>query len=214
VTGWRYNLHIVRSTQENRISNQGIFLFFLFMSLYATQSDDQLISLYKRESDIAVVGELYSRYLSLVYGLCLKYLKDREASKDATMQIFERLGSLLHQHEVITFKSWLYVVAKNHCLMHLRASKKMQVVEFLPNVMEKELRAHQEDDFDVEQHLTGLEQCLETLVTEQKQCFELFYLHQKSYKEIQTTTGFDDKKVKSYIQNGKRNLKICMEQRG
>jgi RNA polymerase sigma-70 factor (ECF subfamily) len=56
-----------------------------------------------------------------------------------------------------------------------------------------------------------LEKCIETLGDEQKQCVKLFYLQEKCYKEITESTGFDMNKVKSYIQNGKRNLKICME---
>jgi RNA polymerase sigma factor (sigma-70 family) len=184
------------------------------MTVLSTCTDEQLVARYKKESDLAVLGELYGRYLSLVYGLCLKYLKDRDASQDASMQIFEKLISLLHQHEVVTFKSWLYVVAKNYCLMQLRSSKKKQTIELILGVMEKELQEHHEDDFEVEHQLKGLEDCLETLTIEQKRCVDLFYLQQRSYKEIANTTGFDDKKVKSYIQNGKRNLKICMEQRG
>jgi RNA polymerase sigma-70 factor (ECF subfamily) len=41
----------------------------------------------------------------------------------------------------------------------------------------------------------------------------LFYLEQKCYKDIADLTGYDLNKVKSAIQNGKRNLKICMERK-
>ena len=51
---------------------------------------------------------------------------------------------------------------------------------------------------------------MELLNPEQKQTVELFYLQEKSYKEIVDQTGFSMNDVKSYIQNGKRNLKIML----
>src|SRR5438045_7077348 len=87
------------------------------------KSDNELISLYKQRNDLSVIGELYSRYTSLVYGVCVKYLKDRDEAKDATMQLFEKLIDTLKSHEIDNFKSWLYVSARNHCLMQIRGKK-------------------------------------------------------------------------------------------
>ena len=89
----------------------------------ALKTDQDLIFLYKETNDLSVIGELYSRYTSLVYGVCLKYLKDRDEAKDAAMQLFERLIDTLKSHEVENFKSWLYVSARNHCLMQIRSKK-------------------------------------------------------------------------------------------
>jgi len=161
-----------------------------------------------------VLGELYKRYMPLVYGVCLKYLKDREESKDAVMQVFERLITLLKEHEVTHFKSWLYVTSRNHCLMHLRTRKGKQFEEISPEHMETDTLAHLVEEGEMESNLSKLEHCIDQLVAEQKQCVKLFYLQQKCYREIVQQTGFDDNKVKSYIQNGRRNLKICMEQNG
>ena len=150
--------------------------------------------------------------MHLVYGLCLKYLKDKEESQDAVMQVFEKLIESVKKHEIQNFKSWLYVLAKNHCLMAIRSRKsKSQSVEFEPDIMESNLILHHEDESELEDDLQKLENCIEKLQNEQKQCVELFYLQKKPYLHIAEKTGFDLKKVKSYIQNGKRNLKICME---
>lgn len=181
---------------------------------YKRSSDEDLILQYKGSGELAVLGELYNRYMSLVFGVCLKYLKDREESRDAVMQIFERLVSSLREHEIGNFKSWLYVTSRNHCLMQIRARKGKNFEEITPDFMESGGELHPEDGSEMESNLSKLENCIEQLVAEQKSCIRLFYIQQKCYKEIVTLTGFDDNKVKSYIQNGKRNLKICMDQNG
>jgi RNA polymerase sigma factor (sigma-70 family) len=177
-------------------------------------TDTELLSRYKQDEDLSYLGELFSRYQSLVYGVCLKYLKDRDEAKDAVMQLFEKLIQTLRTHEVENFKSWLYVTSRNHCLMQIRARKGKFTQEFSPEVMENQLLLHPEDEPELEGNLTKLEKCIETLANEQKECVQLFYLKEKCYKDIVQDTGFEMNKVKSFIQNGKRNLKICMEQNG
>lgn len=181
---------------------------------YKALTDADLLQRYKASEELHILGELYNRYMSMVFGVCLKYLKDREESRDAVMQIFEKLVGTLKEHEVTHFKSWLYATARNHCLMHLRARKGKNFEEISPFLMEEGGSPHLEDGVDLEENLSQLEKCIGTLAAEQKQCVELFYLQQKCYKEIVDATGHDFNKVKSYIQNGKRNLKLCMEQHG
>ncbi len=181
---------------------------------YGDRTDEELISLYKKTGDLGIVGVLYDRYTALTFGVCLKYLKNREESRDAVMQIFEKLISSLKHHDIAVFKGWLYVTARNHCLMHLRAKKGKNFEELSPFLMETGGNGHQDADTDLETDLNRLEQCIETLGHEQKVCIRLFYLQQKCYREITETTGYDLNKVKSYIQNGKRNLKICMDRHG
>ncbi len=178
---------------------------------YKDYSDEALVKLYKKKGDLEIVGELYDRYTALTYGVCLKYLKDREEARDAVMQIFEKLITTLKSHKIKSFKSWLYVTARNHCLMQLRASKGRFFEELQPALMESDVNGHPDSGMDIERDLNRLEQCMETLAKEQQQCVRLFYLQQKCYREIAETTGYELTKVKSYIQNGKRNLKICME---
>ena len=178
---------------------------------YKGFGDEELVDLYKKSGDLAIVGELYNRYTSLTYGVCLKYLKDREESKDAVMQIFEKLIITLKDHEISQFKGWLYVTARNHCLMHLRAGKNKKFEEISPFLMESGEDVHLQEGPEIESNLSKLEHCIEMLPEEQKQCVQLFYLQKKCYKEITDLTGYDLNKVKSYIQNGKRNLKICMD---
>ncbi|MGC3945847.1 MAG: sigma-70 family RNA polymerase sigma factor [Chryseolinea sp.] len=181
------------------------------MSTYISKSDPELLELYKSGGGLDVLGLLYGRYTSMVYGVCLKYLKDREESKDAVMQIFEKLVTTARTHEVGHFKSWLYVTARNHCLMQLRSRKGKYFEEISPGIMENEPSPHPDEGPEMEANLSKLENCIQKLVPEQQQCVSLFYLEQKCYKDIVSLTGYDDNKVKSYIQNGKRNLKICME---
>lgn len=176
------------------------------------QPDQWLIEKYKSTSDLDFLGALYERYMPLVYGVCFKYFKEEEASKDAVMQIFEELVQKVKIYEINNFKSWLHVLTRNHCLMQLRKSSKVTQISINEeNFVEKAEFLHLDIDEEKEQRLTIMEDCIKTLSEEQRITVELFYLQEKCYKDIADFTGYDLTKVKSYIQNGKRNLKICIE---
>jgi RNA polymerase sigma factor (sigma-70 family) len=176
--------------------------------------DEELLRLYQTTTDLGWLSELYLRYTSMVYGVCLKYLKNRDEAQDAVMQIHEKLIDSLLRHQVNNFKSWLYVNARNFCLMQLRGKKGKETQEISPFLMENGSGMHPDDDLDLERSLGKLERCIETLAKEQQSCVRLFYLQEKCYKDVADETGFELNQVKSYIQNGKRNLKICMEENG
>ncbi len=166
---------------------------------------------YKQTQDLNVVGELFQRYMDLVYGVCLKYLKQPENAQDSTIAIFEELSTKLLKHEVDNFKGWLYTVTKNHCLMRLRSEKKQTVVKFDTELMQSEEAVHLNGVLEKEENFKQMEYCLGQLVSEQRKVIELFYLEGKCYNEIMEMTGIEWNKVRSYIQNGRRNLKLCME---
>jgi RNA polymerase sigma-70 factor (ECF subfamily) len=149
--------------------------------------------------------------MELVYGVCLKYLKEPEEAQDAVMAIFEELVQKLKQHQVENVKSWLYTVAKNHCLMKLRQQKKMPVGKIPEEFMQSEEDGHLKDVLDREEHFRQLDHCMEQLADNQRKVIELFYLQGKCYNEISAETGIEWNSVRSYIQNGRRNLKNCME---
>lgn len=178
-------------------------------------TDEELLERYRESGDLAVLGELFKRYSSMVYYVCLRYLQDSEQSKDAAMQIFEELITKVNKQEVRQFSSWLYVLSRNHCLMQLRSAKKMDHVSIdaADNFMELPAELHQDTE-SKEKQLTALELCMEKLPVTQKQSIDLFFMKQKCYKDITEITGYTLNDVKSYIQNGKRNLKICMEKNG
>jgi RNA polymerase sigma factor (sigma-70 family) len=175
------------------------------------KSDYEIIQIYKKTGDLALIGELYTRYTALVYGVCTKYLKDRDEAKDASMQVFEKLIDTLKNQQIDNFKSWLYVSARNHCLMQIRNKKGKFKEEMSARDMENQVFLHLEEESSAEKNLVKLEDCINRLTYGQKECVRLFYLDEKCYKDITTITGFDLSAVKSFIQNGRRNLKICME---
>lgn len=175
------------------------------------QDDSSLIAAYKQNGDLEVLGELYNKYMHLVFGVCFNYFKDEELSKDAVMQIFEELVVKLKVHEVQNFKSWLHVLTRNHCLMALRKSAKNPTITLEDNFVENGDFVHLDIEDAKETQLTVMEKCMETLSEEQRKSVDLFYLQEKCYKEVADITGYEMLKVKSYIQNGKRNLKICIE---
>lgn len=177
------------------------------------QDDDALIQRYKESGDLEALGVLYNKYMHLVFGVCLNYLKDEEESRDAVMQIFEELVVKLKIHEVQNFKSWLHVLSRNHCLMALRKKSKNNTISLEEIIVESGEFVHLDIDESKETKLTVMEECMKTLPEEQRVSVDLFYLQEKCYKEVADITGFEMLKVKSYIQNGKRNLKICIEKK-
>ena len=190
-------------------------MFFRRSSKKAVKEDDELLRLYKASGEIAWLGELYERYIQLVFGVCMKYLRNEEESKDMSMQLFEKLTEAAKTTEIRNFKSWLHVLAKNECLMLLRSRKyKMAKTSVEINgqeSMDMACSLHPTEEGALEIKLQELELSMEELPPEQKECIRLFYLEQKCYKTIAELTGYELKKVKSHIQNGKRNLKLYMQ---
>jgi len=154
-----------------------------------------------------MVGELYNRYARLVFGVGLKYLKNKEESKDVMFAVFEKLLCDLKKYKISNFKAWLYTYTKNQCLMQMRKNK-IKTIE--NDIHEMELDANESEEVDVEKEsiLVLLENSVESLIEEQKQCIKLFYIENKSYSEISCQTGLSFNQIKSFIQNGKRNLKM------
>lgn len=181
-------------------------------------SDLELIAQYKQTNNNEFVGALFQRHTHLIFGVCLKYLKEEEEAQDASIVIFEKLLVELQKHEVQQFKSWLHSVCKNFCIMKLRTETaqgkhiKKMYADF-DGIMESTVELHLTIEDRKEMQLTYMEECMKGLNKEQKMCLELFYLKEKSYHEVTELTSFSMNNVKSYIQNGKRNLKTCIETR-
>ena len=182
------------------------------------RSDEELLGLFLQKRDPVLLGELYQRHIHLVFGLCMKYMKDVHGAKDAVMSIYEKIQTDIEKHEVKNFKSWLYVVSKNYCLMELRKIKPGRFTE-IPNserkdgFMEIDAELHPIDRQNKEEVDKALEECIEKLKEEQRRSILFFYYENKCYREIATILTTTENKVKSYIQNAKRNLKICMDKK-
>jgi RNA polymerase sigma factor (sigma-70 family) len=178
--------------------------------------DEQLVVLYTVTHDKEIIGILYERYTHLLFTVCYKYLGNDADSEDTVMQVFEKLFELLKKSEVTNFKSWIYTITKNECLMQLRHWKSGEKVKeenlrkLDVEIMESLLTDHLIDG-NGEHRIRYLETAISELNSEQKQCIELFYLDEKSYREVEQITGYTYNEVKSYIQNGKRKLKQMME---
>jgi RNA polymerase sigma-70 factor (ECF subfamily) len=179
---------------------------------YKNITDNELAAAYRQSADQAIIGEIYLRFGHLMFGTCLNYLKDKEAAEDCVMELFEQLPAKLKKHEVEYFKSWLFMFTKNACLMLLRKKK------LLTSELEESLTAaapqDQHNKLELEQQLVSLESAIEELNDEQKTAIQLFYIDRKSYTEVSEIMAIPLKKVKSAIQNGKRNLKMKLEKNG
>lgn len=173
-------------------------------------SNDELFALCKKEEQPVCFGELYRRYIPMVYGLCLKYLADKTDAQDAVMDLFEEVSQKIKQYDIQNFHTWLYSVAKNHCLLRLRKAKQSFFINIDDTVMENGDFFTLWDKEKSSQKESALISCMNELGEEQRKSIEYFYYENKSYADIVSLTGYTLEKVKSHIQNGKRNLKNCI----
>lgn len=187
------------------------------MQSHKTYTDTELLLHFRKTADSKWLGWLFERYSLLVFGVCMKYLRDATDAQDATQHVFEKALGEVGKYEIPFFKSWIYSVAKNHCLMQLRSrSSKPGTTDELPEEASAELLTDQElkmKELLMEEQSHHLKAALHELNPEQRICVEMFYLKKSSYHEIETKTGFSFSQVKSHIQNGKRNLRIILEKK-
>jgi len=181
---------------------------------YKHTSDQELLGNFYADHNAEWLGILLPRYTLLLLGVCMKYLKNEEEAKDSVQQIFLKVITELKKYRVDYFKSWLYMVAKNHCLMKLRDRHGKASVE----LTERHLLAVEEEPgtqslLQNDQTMELMSEAMGELSEEQRRCVNLFYLEKKSYQEVSETTGFTMMQVKSYIQNGKRNLRLLIEKK-
>lgn len=185
---------------------------------HPSASDEELATRYRESGDLALLGELYGRYLHLLYGVCYQYLREPELSKDAVMALFEKLVTDLRRHQVQNFAPWLYATTRNFCLMQLRAGKVQRAnpLAHLTDGADMEIADplhHQESEQMHEAELEALRTGMSELPPAQQRCLRLFYLESKSYREVAAETGYDLKQVKSALQNGRRMLRRLLSAR-
>ncbi len=187
--------------------------YFHPVDKYQHISDQQLLEKFYAGRDNAWLGILLQRYTLLLLGVCMKYLKNEELAKDSVQQIFLKVITELHKYKVDYFKSWVYMVAKNHCLMQLRNKPGKNNLELSEKIAATDETTDKQQLLQDEKTYTLMSVALQELNREQQQCVTLFYLQKKSYSEISEATGNTMMQVKSHIQNGKRNLRILIEKK-
>lgn len=184
------------------------FNFFKHKNQLSEETVNDLIILYKTTNDPAIIGEIYKRYAGIVFGVCAKYLKNEDECKDVTSKIFQDLFNDLKKYEIKHFNGWLHRTTINECLKSIKKSSRTTTI------IEQSIKEIEEDQIEIQsKDLISNEEifsCIEKLNSEQSICIKLFYLEEKSYKEISESTKLSLLQVKSCIQNGKRNLKIML----
>lgn len=169
-------------------------------------SDEELLKQFRLTGDNHILGVLLQRYTILLLGVAMKYLKDKVQAQDAVQQVFLKTLTSLPKGEIQNFKGWLYILMRNHCFQLLRDRSFNAGDETLSYLPEEE-RLNEKELIEKEHTLDQMQEALQELNEEQKTTVTLFYLKKMSYQQIMEQTGLSFMQVKSYIQNGKRNLK-------
>ncbi|MGN6476846.1 MAG: RNA polymerase sigma factor [Flavipsychrobacter sp.] len=179
---------------------------------YIGASDDDLLHLFKTTGDTVILGILLQRYTLLLLGVAMKYLKDKDEAQDAVQQVFEKAIKNLPVGDIQNFKGWLYVLMRNHCFQQLRDKEYHIDADAITGLSSE--TADWENLWWKDKALDDVQAALRKLEEAQRITITMFYLEDKSYKEIMETTGYSFSQVKSYIQNGKRNLKLILTRNG
>lgn len=179
-----------------------------------TESDEELLLRFKTTGNSEYFGQLYNRYIPLIYGLNLKYLQNTELAQDAVMDIFEDLLPKIATYNIREFRTWIYSVARNHAFHALNGLKQKHTLEIIPEIVESDdvITLFEEEETNEEQRIILLE-CIGQLPDPQREAIRKFFLEDMSYADIVAQTGYQLKSVKSHIQNGKRNLRICIDKK-
>jgi len=176
-------------------------------------SDLELLERFYADRDNQWLGILLERYTLLLLGVCMKYLKNEELARDSVQQIFLKAITELQKYRVEYFKSWIYMVAKNHCLMQLRDKPGKNTIEVKDSIPAETDETDKESLLLNEKTYEYMGEALKELNAEQQLCVTLFYMEKKSYQQITEQTGYSMMQVKSHIQNGKRNMRILIEKK-
>ncbi|THH39802.1 RNA polymerase sigma factor [Neolewinella litorea] len=178
-------------------------------------TDLDLLRAFRRQPDATRLLPLYERYAELIYAWCLRYLGTPQRAEDAGAEVFTVLLEQLPRHEVTNFRSWLQTVVRNHCLMQLRREKRDPVRQGEDPLVHFGAWPHQaEETAETPPDTRPLHHCLKQLNEAQRQCIRLFYLTPgESYASVGERLNLSVGQVRSHLQNGRRNLKICLEGR-
>ncbi len=204
---------IVKFLTSRIIENEISYFQPVNPKLHKHITDQELLERFYADHDNQWLGILLERYTLLLLGVCMKYLKDEEQARDSVQQIFLKAITELHKYRVDYFKSWIYMVAKNHCLMQLRDKPGKNTVEVKDNIPAEAIEADKESLILNEKTYEYMNEALKELNADQQLCVTLFYMEKKSYQQIAEQTGYNMMQVKSHIQNGKRNMRILIEKK-
>jgi RNA polymerase sigma factor (sigma-70 family) len=200
--------------QTSRIIENEISYFHpVNPKLHKHISDQELLERFYADHDNQWLGILLERYTLLLLGVCMKYLKNEELARDSVQQIFLKAITELQKYRVEYFKSWIYMVAKNHCLMQLRDKPGKNTIEVKESIPAETDETDKESLLLNEKTYEYMGEALKELNADQQLCVTLFYIEKKSYQQIAEQTGYSMMQVKSHIQNGKRNMRILIEKK-
>jgi RNA polymerase sigma factor (sigma-70 family) len=203
----------VKNRRSRIIANEISYFQPVNPRLHKHISDQELLERFYADRDNQWLGILLERYTLLLLGVCMKYLKNEELARDSVQQIFLKAITELQKYRVEYFKSWIYMVAKNYCLMQLRDRPGKNTAELKDTIAAERVDTDKEELFLHEKTYDYMAEALKELNQEQQLCVTLFYIEKKSYQQITEQTGFSMMQVKSYIQNGKRNMRLLIERK-
>lgn len=195
------------------IENENPYFQPVNPKLHKHISDQELLERFYADHDNQWLGILLERYTLLLLGVCMKYLKNEEQARDSVQQIFLKAITELQKYKVEYFKSWIYMVAKNYCLMQLRDKPGKNTIEIRDSIPAETIEADKESLLLNEKTYDYMSEALKELNADQQLCVTLFYMEKKSYQQITEQTGYSMMQVKSHIQNGKRNLRLLIEKK-
>lgn len=155
--------------------------------------------------------ELIGRYQGMVYGLCLRMLRQREEAEDATQETFVRVCNNLHRWDPErSFEPWLLTIAGNRCRTRLAKRSRQPLATGLDYPVEDS--SHQE--FEARHLAEEIDRVLDLMKSDCKQAFLMFYKNRLSYNEIAQHLDVPLGTVKTWVHRARRELIERLAKRG
>jgi RNA polymerase sigma-70 factor (ECF subfamily) len=177
----------------------------------AKLSDEDILQKYQVSFEAEYIGELFRRYVPLLYGIGLKYLQSADKAQDAVMQLFETITTQTPLNEIKEFKTGICTLMKNRCLQTLHENHQEKPADSQTNTIEQHeiLSIFEKEQTDEKRRMLQMQ--VKKLPVEQRIPIIRFFTDEMSYMDIADSTGHKLKQVKGLIGDGMQNLKTYME---
>ena len=163
------------------------------------QDKDVDFSLVERylAGDMTAFDELMIRYERQIYRVCYRFVENRDDAKDLAQEVFIKVFEHLPAfRRESSLKTWLYRIAMNHCINHVKKNSR-EFVEVTETIGSTGPSIHAEmEDRERRDYLRRL---VKRLPPKQKAILELRIHEQLSYEEIAKISGRSVSTIKASV---------------
>jgi RNA polymerase sigma-70 factor (ECF subfamily) len=180
------------------------------------ERDLKLIRLALENGDTTAYNELLKLYRDPLYFMLYEKVNDKELAKDLTIESLGKAFNKLHLYTPIyTFSTWLFTVARNHCIDYLRKNK-LSTISIDKIILNSEGKAtnldlkssdlNPEQKLEKKQRIAMLRQVVDSLKPNYRTLVKLRYFKEMTYDEIAKKLDIPIGTVKAQLHRSREQL--------